>query len=47
MGRAQNIAPLRAMNVNVNMNMNEYSRGGDFVGALGGGNVVRGGGAWR
>ena len=38
MGRAQSIAPLRAMNVNmnvninVNINVNDYNRGGDFEG---------------
>ena len=42
LGRAQSIAPLRAMNVNmnvnvnvnmnVNMNVNDYNRGGDFEG---------------
>ena len=44
MGRAQSIAPLRAMNVNMNVNMNvsvninvninvnDYNRGGDFEG---------------
>ena len=33
-GRAQCIAPLRAMNVNinVNINVNDYNRGGDFEG---------------
>ena len=43
-GRAQSIAPLRAMNVNmnvnvnvnmninVNINVNDYNRGGDFEG---------------
>ena len=36
MGRAQSIAPLRAMNmnvnINVNINVNDYNRGGDFEG---------------